>query len=706
MLLTIGMIVKNESLNLTKCLDSLKPIRDALDSELVIVDTGSADDTVEIASRYTSDIRHFEWIKDFAAARNASLEGARGEWFMFIDADEYFGDCSDLIDFFKSGEYKKYNSATYIQRNYFSVDDSTRFSDLNAARMTKILPETRFEQPIHELLNTFNIPFKTLDTIAHHYGYAHSETNDMDLKARRNIELLLKELEKNKEKPMTYLQLADSHMGIDFDAFEGYCRKGLEAAEKINDSSKYTAFCKLAGAYYSMSMNEKLSSVTDEYFSMREKERDVAFLLATDIEFYAYKGYALLRLDRQPECSEAFKTFLRLYREYKKGMHRTNDILFHPLRFLNDVSAAQITFKLAGVLMKLEKYNAALEYLKNISQSAGYDALCSKLNLAWEIINKTKNYGALAPVIKALPAGDARPADYLGELIKETVFKASDKDRTETAGGVIAALKGVHAAEKIRALLILIKKRIDGSLSAADAEKALNAFQSVPAYCADMIYFVLCSRLQFRVISSKINDGLIALYYKNAGLKEYFPEALLAYSESGVKPDAYSALWLSQLCLLCFEGIRDGKTAVALFKYYAGLSKLYLESVYKPEILAEESITSITAAQRAGWYSYKALEAFDRGDRKTYLKYIKEAAACGEPLKPAVKAMAETLREEAPGAMSEFDMLALKIKDNIRGFISEGNVQEALKTLEAYKLLNPNDPEIAGIYAETNQLNP
>jgi hypothetical protein len=62
--------------------------------------------------------------------------------------------------------------------------------------------------------------------------------------------------------------------------------------------------------------------------------------------------------------------------------------------------------------------------------------------------------------------------------------------------------------------------------------------------------------------------------------------------------------------------------------------------------------------------------------------------------------MAETLSEEAPKAMSEFDTLALKIKDNIRGFISEGNVQEALKTLEAYKQLNPNDPEIAGIYAE------
>ena len=70
MKLTIGMIVKNEEKWLDKCLTGIKPILDNVDSELIITDTGSIDSTVEIARKYTDKVLHFDWINDFAAARN------------------------------------------------------------------------------------------------------------------------------------------------------------------------------------------------------------------------------------------------------------------------------------------------------------------------------------------------------------------------------------------------------------------------------------------------------------------------------------------------------------------------------------------------------------------------------------------------------------------------------------------------------------
>ena len=107
MQLSIGMIVKNEEKYLDRCLAAIKPILDSIDSELIIADTGSTDSTVEIAKKYTDNVFHFEWINDFAAARNSTLDRAKGEWYMFLDADEIFKSCNDIIHFFKSGEYKK-----------------------------------------------------------------------------------------------------------------------------------------------------------------------------------------------------------------------------------------------------------------------------------------------------------------------------------------------------------------------------------------------------------------------------------------------------------------------------------------------------------------------------------------------------------------------------------------------------------------------
>ena len=116
MLLTIGMIVKNEEKYLEQCLSGLKPILDNVDSELIIADTGSTDRTVEIAKQFTDNVFFFEWINDFAAARNSTLEKARGEWYMFVDGDEVFQSCDEIIKFFNSGEYKKYNSASFMGR--------------------------------------------------------------------------------------------------------------------------------------------------------------------------------------------------------------------------------------------------------------------------------------------------------------------------------------------------------------------------------------------------------------------------------------------------------------------------------------------------------------------------------------------------------------------------------------------------------------
>jgi glycosyltransferase involved in cell wall biosynthesis len=83
-LLSGALIVRDESRFLGACLAS---IRDVVD-EIVVVDTGSVDDSVDIARRYGARVIHHRWRDNFAEARNLALEAAIGEWILYVDADE------------------------------------------------------------------------------------------------------------------------------------------------------------------------------------------------------------------------------------------------------------------------------------------------------------------------------------------------------------------------------------------------------------------------------------------------------------------------------------------------------------------------------------------------------------------------------------------------------------------------------------------
>jgi tetratricopeptide (TPR) repeat protein len=77
-------IVKNEAQNLARCLASVKPYVD----ELIVVDTGSTDDTIAIVQQYGAKVSHFDWCNDFAAARNYACSIPSGQWILTLDADE------------------------------------------------------------------------------------------------------------------------------------------------------------------------------------------------------------------------------------------------------------------------------------------------------------------------------------------------------------------------------------------------------------------------------------------------------------------------------------------------------------------------------------------------------------------------------------------------------------------------------------------
>lgn len=95
--LSWGIIVRDDAKNLEACLKSLR--RETPKAEIIVVDTGSNDDSVEVAKRYQAKVDHFEWCDDFSAARNRTLELATGEVYGWIDSDDTLENASWAREF-------------------------------------------------------------------------------------------------------------------------------------------------------------------------------------------------------------------------------------------------------------------------------------------------------------------------------------------------------------------------------------------------------------------------------------------------------------------------------------------------------------------------------------------------------------------------------------------------------------------------------
>ncbi len=212
-LLSITMLVSERPDTLEKCLASMKPLLDEIPSELIIVDTAGNEKCIEISKKYTHNIIHFKWINDFAAARNAGLRKAKGKWVMFIDDDEWFEDISDIIKFFSSEKYNKFETAAYITRNY-SDKSGRAYNDRVAVRLSKIWPETKFIGEIHEQLEPLYEPTYYSTAYVHHYGYAFESKEELYQHSWRNIRMLTDVMAKDKNNWMAGAHLVQEYFAV------------------------------------------------------------------------------------------------------------------------------------------------------------------------------------------------------------------------------------------------------------------------------------------------------------------------------------------------------------------------------------------------------------------------------------------------------------------------------------------------------------
>ena len=209
---------------------------DAIDTELILVDTGCGRELRKKLERYATKVIDFTWCNDFSKARNVGLEQANGLWFLYLDDDEWFVDAQDIITFFKSMEYKNFMSASYIQRNYLDMEGN-QYTDTRVGRMACITPQLRFRSKIHEYLTPIEGKNKNLSSVVEHYGYVYKTDDDKMAHFKRNQTLLEEMIEAEPQNLRWRLQLLQEYRTID-DYAQMY-KLGEEGITMLNASNRW-----------------------------------------------------------------------------------------------------------------------------------------------------------------------------------------------------------------------------------------------------------------------------------------------------------------------------------------------------------------------------------------------------------------------------------------------------------------------------------
>lgn len=233
--LSLCMIVKNEEENLAQCLDSIKDVCD----EIVIVDTGSTDKTIEIARDFGAVIHTFPWCNDFSAARNASLVPASYTWILWLDADDRIPQisCNKIKQVIKNPPEKAYGFVVTS-----SSDGGKTGSSFKQIRLFPNREEHRFTSPIHEQilpsLEKSGVPVVYTDIEVVHTGYAKPEVAQKKQIRNRDILENLVQKAANGEghvTPVTLYTLGHAHFDLgDFDRAIDCFIDAAELAEKTN----------------------------------------------------------------------------------------------------------------------------------------------------------------------------------------------------------------------------------------------------------------------------------------------------------------------------------------------------------------------------------------------------------------------------------------------------------------------------------------
>ena len=290
-------IVKNEEKNIGQWLNNMRQIAD----EIVVVDTGSTDNTINILENANITPYHFTWCNDFAAAKNYAIQQATGDWIVFLDADEYF-DASSVKRFrTEMTRYHGNKKIGAIMCQLVNIDTDNRNKIIDTMIQVRIFRNSKdiyYKNPVHEQLVTKPgkyIMQKCFDLQIIHTGYS---AGILRKKAERDLPILQqreKEAKTQKEREQLYVFFMDAYncLGV-FDKVLLYAQKAEKSNMKTLGGDIHVYECMISAMIHLGKDDKEIMAVITE--ARRKFPREVFF--AVQLGYYYYVGRDYLQAEQ------------------------------------------------------------------------------------------------------------------------------------------------------------------------------------------------------------------------------------------------------------------------------------------------------------------------------------------------------------------------------------------------------------------------
>lgn len=276
--LSVCMIVRDEEKNIGRCLESIRGIAD----ELIVVDTGSVDNTKAIAAGFGARLYDFEWVDDFSKARNYSLEKATGDWILMLDGDDEFerrdAPClKELINKEDAADIYIFNTICYIGERA----GNEKILNVNI-RLFRNIPELKYQGRIHESIISGrpDIKLAAAGISIYHYGYLNGNVMEHD-KRNRNMRILEQQLEEQPDSPYFLFCMGNEYFALS--QLEKSLEYFISSFEKCNRKDIYVPklLIRIIMAYQLLENYEKAMAYIDEALSLYPEYTDVEYIRGT-----------------------------------------------------------------------------------------------------------------------------------------------------------------------------------------------------------------------------------------------------------------------------------------------------------------------------------------------------------------------------------------------------------------------------------------
>jgi O-antigen biosynthesis protein len=280
--LSLCMIVRDNEKTIGPALESIRPWVD----EIVIVDTGSKDRTPEICKEYGARLYHFPWCDDFSAARNESLQHARGEWIFWMDSDDTItAECGRGLRALADNDPLS-DMLGWIVQVHCPAGPADGYNDVTIVDHVKLFrnrPDLRFEGRIHEqilpAIRRAGGDVGWTDLYVVHSGSDHSpETRARKLD--RDFRILNRELQDQPDHPFVLFNLGMTYAdALDFESAIRMLRRCIEVSHS-QESHLRKAYALLVGAHWQAQQYEAAWNVSQRGRTLFPEDKELLFRAA------------------------------------------------------------------------------------------------------------------------------------------------------------------------------------------------------------------------------------------------------------------------------------------------------------------------------------------------------------------------------------------------------------------------------------------